>query len=92
MGVSVLTDVAVRKAAPKESPYKLRDAQGLYLLVKSNGTKLWRLKYRFEGKEKVLSFGAYPKVSLINARRAREIYRRDLQVPDLLNTKCRNRI
>lgn len=53
----MLTDVAVRKAAPKESPYKLSDAQGLYLLVKPNGTKLWRLKYRFGGKEKVLSFG-----------------------------------
>ena len=79
MGVSVLTDVAVRKAAPKESPYKLSDAQGLYLLVKPNGTKLWRLKYRFGGKEKALSFGAYSEISLINARRARESAREDLR-------------
>ncbi|MBS1087309.1 integrase arm-type DNA-binding domain-containing protein [Gluconobacter sphaericus] len=75
----MLTDVAVRKAAPKESPYKLSDAQGLYLLVKPNGTKLWRLKYRFGGKEKALSFGAYPEVSLINARRARESAREELR-------------
>ena len=79
LGVSVLTDVAVRKAAPKESPYKLSDSQGLYLLVKPNGTKLWRLKYRFGGKEKALSFGAYPEVSLINARRARESAREELR-------------
>ncbi|WP_415569558.1 Arm DNA-binding domain-containing protein [Gluconobacter oxydans] len=71
MGVSVLTDVAVRKAAPKESPYKLSDAQGLYLLVKPNGTKLWCLKYRFGGKEKALSIGAYHKVSLQRHARGR---------------------
>ncbi|WP_035730434.1 tyrosine-type recombinase/integrase, partial [Gluconobacter thailandicus] len=75
----MLTDVAVRKAAPKESQYKLSDAQGLYLLVKPNGTKLWRLKYRFGGKEKTLSFGSYPEVSLINARRARESARDELR-------------
>ncbi|WP_376741266.1 Arm DNA-binding domain-containing protein, partial [Pseudomonas paraeruginosa] len=55
-----LTDSAIKTAKPKEKPYKLSDAQGLYLLVNPNGSKLWRLKYRVGGKEKGLAFGAYP--------------------------------
>ncbi|WP_418610082.1 Arm DNA-binding domain-containing protein [Gluconobacter cerinus] len=71
----MLTDVAIRKSQPRESQYKLSDAQGLYLLVRPNGAKLWQLRYRFGGKEKTLSFGAYPEVSLLNARKAKEVAR-----------------
>ncbi|MEZ3185451.1 DUF4102 domain-containing protein [Pseudomonas sp. LM13] len=50
-----LTDSAIKVAKPKDSPYKLTDGQGLYLEVTPNGSKLWRLKYRFDGKEKRLA-------------------------------------
>ncbi|WP_215767533.1 tyrosine-type recombinase/integrase [Gluconobacter cerinus] len=73
------TDIAIRKSQPRESQYKLSDAQGLYLLVRPNGAKLWRLKYRFAGKEKTLSFGSYTDVSLLNARKAKEVAREELR-------------
>jgi len=63
-----LTDVKVRNAKPQAKPYKLADGDGLYLLVKPNAGKYWRLKYRFTGKEKVLALGVYPDVSLADAR------------------------
>jgi integrase len=63
-----LKDLEVRHAAPREKDYKLADGGGLHLLVRPNGSKLWRMKYRFAGKEKLLSFGAYPSVSLGDAR------------------------
>ena len=53
-----LTDATVKTLEPKETNYKLRDAGGLYLYVSKTGGKLWRIKYRYEGKEKLLSFGA----------------------------------
>jgi hypothetical protein len=56
---------------PKKE-YKLTDGGGLYLLVKPNGAKYWRLKYRFLGKEKKLSIGVYPDISLADARLKRE--------------------
>jgi hypothetical protein len=67
-----LTDTAARTAKPKEKPYKLSDEKGLFLLVQPAGGKLWRLKYRFGGKEKLLSFGAYPDTGLKDARERRE--------------------
>ncbi|HAV1827345.1 TPA: integrase arm-type DNA-binding domain-containing protein [Enterobacter hormaechei subsp. steigerwaltii] len=67
-----LTDTAIRSAKPLDKPRKLTDAQGLYLLVKPNGSKHWYLKYRFEGKERKLAFGPYPDVSLAQARKFRE--------------------
>lgn len=54
-----LTDSAIKTAKPKEKAYKLSDAHGLYLLVKPNGSKLWRLKFRVNGTEKGLAFGVY---------------------------------
>ena len=63
-----LTDTAIRTAKPKEKPWKLTDGGGLYLLVNPTGGKLWRLKYRFGGKEKLLALGSYPFVSLKDAR------------------------
>ncbi len=67
-----LTDLGIRKAKPKEKPYKISDGGGLFLLVKPNGSKLWQQKYRYFGKERLLSHGRYPEVSLTQARQKRE--------------------
>lgn len=67
-----LTDLALRNAKPKEKAYKLFDGGGLHLLVNPNGSRIWRLAYRFAGKPKQLSFGPYPIVSLADARQKRE--------------------
>lgn len=66
-----LTEIQARKSQPRERPYKLFDGEGLFLLVKPNGSKLWRMKYRFGGKEKLLSFGAYPDLGIAAAREKR---------------------
>jgi len=63
-----LTDVAVRKAAPRAKRYKLADGGGMYLEVTPGGAKYWRLKYRVAGREKRLALGVYPTVSLSAAR------------------------
>jgi len=63
-----LTDRACREAKPKEKDYKLSDEKGLYLLVNRNGSRYWRHKFRFGGKEKLLAYGVYPEVSLKQAR------------------------
>lgn len=65
-----LSDVAIRKAKPAAKPVKLADGAGLYLLLNPTGSKLWRWKYRVAGKEKLLALGAYPEVSLVDARNA----------------------
>ncbi|EAW1040345.1 DUF4102 domain-containing protein [Salmonella enterica] len=70
-----LTDTAIRKTKPTEKPFKLADSSGLYLLIKPNGSKLWYMKYRIDGKEKKLAFGPYPDVSLFKARQLRDIAR-----------------
>ena len=57
-----LSDTAIRSAKPRESSYKLTDAQGLYLLAQPAGGKWWRLDYRFGGKRKTLSMGIYPDI------------------------------
>ena len=67
-----LSDIAVRKTAPRERPYKLTDGGGLHLLVKPTGKKYWRFKYRYAGKEKLLSFGCYPITTLADARNRRD--------------------
>lgn len=64
----MLSDVKIRALKAREKPYKLADGGGLYLLVNPNGSRLWRLKYRFLGKEKLLALGAYPVTSLAEAR------------------------
>jgi hypothetical protein len=63
-----LTDTAARQAKPRPKPYRLADGQGLYLEVVPTGSRYWRLKYRFAGKEKRLAIGVYPAVSLAKAR------------------------
>ncbi|MGE0055998.1 MAG: tyrosine-type recombinase/integrase [Hyphomicrobium sp.] len=67
-----LTDTAIKAAKPREKPFRLHDERGLYLEVSPAGGKLFRFKYRFEGKEKRLSFGPYPDVSLKRARERRD--------------------
>ncbi len=74
-----LTDIKCKSAKPREKSYKLTDSGGLYLEVMPHGSKLWRLKYRFSGKEKRLAIGGYPEVSLQKAREAREAAREELR-------------
>lgn len=67
-----LTDTAIRKAKSGEKPIRLFDGGGLYLEISPAGGKLWRLKYRFDGKEKLLALGVYPAVALATARQKRD--------------------
>tara|TARA_R110000822_G_scaffold60287_2_gene150162 strand:- start:19322 stop:20533 length:1212 start_codon:yes stop_codon:yes gene_type:complete len=69
MTTQILTDVAVRQAQSRERDYKLSDGGGLYLLVKTNGTKCWRYDYRYGGKRKTLAIGTYPVITLKAARK-----------------------
>jgi integrase len=79
MPTSKLTDPKVRQSKPADKPYKLFDGGGLFLLVQPGGSKLWRLKYRFGGKEKLLAIGSYEKgVSLKKAREERDKAREQL--------------
>lgn len=67
-----LTDAKVRALKPRDKPYRLGDAGGLYVEVATNGSRYWRMKYRVAGKEKRLAFGVYPDVSLADAREKRD--------------------
>lgn len=71
-----LSDIAIKKLKPGEKPVKVSDERGLYLLVNPTGSKLWRWKFRFDSKEKVMPLGQYPDVSLAQAREARESARK----------------
>jgi integrase len=73
--IVALTDVAVRNAKPGPKPYKMGDSHGLFLLVQPSGGKLWRLKYRVDGREKKLAIGPYPEIGLGEARRRRDAAR-----------------
>lgn len=67
-----LSDTAIKSAKPSEKQVKLSDEKGLFLLVAPSGGKWWRFKYRIGGKEKLLSLGTYPEVSLKDARQRRD--------------------
>ena len=67
-----LTDAKIKAAKPKSTEYKIFDGGGLYVLVTPSGGKLWRLKYRAGGKEKKLTLGSYPEISLAEARQKRD--------------------
>lgn len=73
-----LSDITIRNTKPGPKPAKLFDERGLFLLVTPTGGKWWRLKYRFEGKEKLLSLGTYPDVGLKDARERRDSARKQL--------------
>jgi len=66
-----LSDAKARNAKPRDKSYKISDGEGLFLLIMPNGSKYWRLKFFFAGKEKVLALGVYPEVSLADARERR---------------------
>lgn len=63
-----LTDTALRSSKPRETLYKLSDGRGLQCHVTTQGSKLWRWAYRFDGKQKIMALGSYPDVSLAQAR------------------------
>lgn len=65
-----LTDTAIRGVKPTDKPQKLFDGKGLFLFVAPSGAKSWRVKYRFQGREKLLTLGTYPQLSLKEAREA----------------------
>ena len=73
-----LTDTAIRRTKLRPKPFKMYDSGGLFLLVTPNGGKWWRFKYHFAGKEKLLSLGTYPNVSLKDARERRDQERKKL--------------
>ena len=70
-----LTDTAVRLTKPGPKPIKKADDKGLFILIQPSGAKWWRFRYRFGGKEKLLSLGTYPEVTLSQARVTRDQYR-----------------
>jgi len=67
-----LTNTAAKSAKPRDKQWKLSDSGGLYLLIHPNGSKYWRLKYRYQGKEKTLALGVYPDISIAEAREKRD--------------------
>lgn len=67
-----LTDVKVWSAKPEDKAYKLTDGEGMHLMVHPNGSKYWRLQYRFDGKQKTLALGVYPEITLSEARQRRD--------------------
>jgi hypothetical protein len=73
-----LNEMKIRNAKQQEKFYKMTDSDGLYLHVTEKGGKLWRFRYRFSGKEKLLALGAYPALSLLDARQKRDEARRQL--------------
>ena len=74
-----LTNVEIKNAKPRTVAYKMSDGGGLHLLIQPTGSKLWRLAYRFDGKQQLTSFGPFPEVSLIEAREKREEIKRALR-------------
>ncbi len=71
-----LTSIQVKNAKPQEKPYKFSDEKGMYLVVSPSGGKFWRYNYRFAGLRKTLSIGAYPEISLADARDHRDLARK----------------
>jgi Arm DNA-binding domain len=78
LDTNMLSDTRVRNAKPAARPIKLSDAGGLHLLIQPRGSKLWRLAYRFAGKQRTLALGIYPIVSLQDARHQRDEAKRQL--------------
>lgn len=90
-----LSDVTCRNAKPKDKQYKLNDSLGLYLLIRPTGSKLWRMKYKYFGKEKLLSIGQYPLITLQEAREERDKARKLLvshQDPSLIKQEVKRAV
>lgn len=77
--VKGLTDIAARNARARDRAYKLSDGRGLCLLVQPNGSKWWRFRYDWDGKEQMLSMGTYPDTSLADARKRRDEARQKIE-------------
>ncbi|NYH13405.1 integrase [Paraburkholderia bryophila] len=73
-----LSDAEIRRSPPRDKTYKLADGGGMYLEVRPNGSRYWRLKFRYSGKEKLLALGVYPTTSLKDARDKREAAKKQL--------------
>ncbi|MDP1634767.1 MAG: Arm DNA-binding domain-containing protein, partial [Gallionellaceae bacterium] len=71
----MLNDIQCRNAKPQAKPYKLTDSKGLYLEVKPNGVKAWRYRFKLAGKESVFAIGDYPAITLVDARKKRDVAR-----------------
>jgi len=67
-----LSDLKIRKAKQRDKPFRMSDGWGLYLLVRPSGSKAWQFRYQFMCKEKLLSLGTYPTISLAAARKKRD--------------------
>ena len=67
-----LSDLKIRKAKQRDKPFRLSDGLGLFILIRPSGSKAWQFRYQFMGKEKLLSLGTYPAVSLADARTKRD--------------------
>jgi hypothetical protein len=74
----MLTELEIKNAKPRETPYSLSDGDGLLLLVKESGAKSWVLRYRMNGKEKRAGLGKYPAVSLARAREMKDAFKREI--------------
>jgi hypothetical protein len=74
----MLSALAVENAKPRDKEYVLTDGNGLHLLITPQGSRLWRLRYRFGGKQNMLSLGAFPDVSLVSARSKRDDARKHI--------------
>jgi integrase len=86
----MLTDLAVRKATPREKPYKLSDGGGLYLFVTATGHRYWRMDYRFADKRATAALGVYPTISLAEARAKRLEIKK--QISDGINPAAKRKI
>lgn len=73
-----LSEAKARNAKPRSKPYKIADGEGLFLLITPSGSKYWRMRYFFGGKEKLLALGVYPEVGLADAREKRALARKTL--------------
>jgi len=73
-----LTDAVIRATRPRETPFKIFDSDGLYLLIAPEGGRWWRFKYRHDGRERLISLGTYPEVTLAQARQRRDDARRQV--------------
>jgi hypothetical protein len=73
-----LSDTRIRAAKPRTKPYKMFDTDGLFLVVNPSGGRWWRQRYRYAGKEQLLSLGTYPEVSLADARERRDALRKQV--------------
>jgi len=89
-----LTDSEIEGFEPREQSYKRSDGHALYIFIRPNGSKLWRKNYHFEGKQKTLSFGSYPVVTIEEARdlrtKAKRLLRQDVD-PGAVQKACKAR-